>query len=544
MNNTDSNLISILDIFNVIKELVYNVVNNDDFYVPLSITTEDNLVHNIIISTSKSNNFLINKNILLYKNKAINLNTILKVKILVDTIPAEFKNLLLKNFGNITFYNYKEIYDSNSSSPKRNTHNFNIYSNNKFNTNDNLQDYIIKNMKNIKSINYNTSLDTNHHSITSSIDKENILNADTNLDVKRKEVLEDIDLGIGKLNVINSIEKNTKNILSNLETEEKLVLTNNSEEIEVSRPINTENISVLDDLEIKNYNISIDQTSTKAIDKINQRHLDSITNITPHYLENTLSNINPKKQIIQTKTVKVLDLRPMNTFLDKDELDGKPLMLDPTGEKYIGVVLDDGTFEPLELCLKTFNVVEDTVDNLIGNISEVQLEKSLLDISVTKNKVLQSLDIYYNNNLVEYQANNIVSLKDVINTSKSTIKNITNEIETAFVVSKNNYDIINNIKNISYDTVENIEGVETTPVINSIELIKNNNNVINEVNLDKKVSSVVKDIDVDIVNNEVDSKSVEYIDGVIEFAGNGIMVVNNTESGITIYSIPKISSIN
>ncbi len=544
MNNTDSNLISILDIFNVIKELVYNVVNNDDFYVPLSITTEDNLVHNIIISTSKSNNFLINKNILLYKNKAINLNTILKVKILVDTIPAEFKNLLLKNFGNITFYNYKEIYDSNSSSPKRNTHNFNIYSNNKFNTNDNLQDYIIKNMKNIKSINYNTSLDTNHHSITSSIDKENILNADTNLDVKRKEVLEDIDLGIGKLNVINSIEKNTKNILSNLETEEKLVLTNNSEEIEVSRPINTENISVLDDLEIKNYNISIDQTSTKAIDKINQRYLDSITNITPHYLENTLSNINPKKQIIQTKTVKVLDLRPMNTFLDKDELDGKPLMLDPTGEKYIGVVLDDGTFEPLELCLKTFNVVEDTVDNLIGNISEVQLEKSLLDISVTKNKVLQSLDIYYNNNLVEYQVNNIVSLKDVINTSKSTIKNITNEIETAFVVSKNNYDIINNIKNISYDTVENIEGVETTPVINSIELIKNNNNVINEVNLDKKVSSVVKDIEVDIVNNEVDSKSVEYIDGVIEFAGNGIMVVNNTESGITIYSIPKISSIN
>lgn len=542
MSNTDSNLMSILDIFNVIKELVYNVVNNDEFYIPLSITTEDNFVHNVIISTSKSNNFLVNKNILLYKNKAINLNTIIKVKILVDTIPFEFRNLLLKNFGNITVYNYREINDSNSLYQKKHTHNFNIYSNNKFNTTDNLQDYIIKNMKNIKSLNYNILLNNNYNYMISNIDKENILSADTNLDIKRKKVLEDINFDINKLNVINSIEKSSKNILANLETEEKLVLTNNSKEIEVSKPINTEDISVLDDLEVKNYNISIEQTSTSAIDKINQNYLDAITNITPYYLENTLSNINPKKQIIQTKTVKVLDLNPMNAFLDRNELDGKPLMLDPTGEKYIGIVLDDGTFEPLELCFKTLNVVEDNVYNLIGNISEVQLEKSVADIDIATSKTLQSLDIRYNNNIVEYQSDNMVSLKDVITTSKSTIKNITNDTETAFVVSKNNYDVINNIKNISYTTVESIENMETTPAVNSIELIKSTKNIIDEVSLDKKISNVVKGID--IVNSEIDPKSVEYIDGVVEFAGNGIMVVNNNESDITIYSIPKISSIN
>ncbi|MCU9812152.1 hypothetical protein [Paraclostridium sp. AKS81] len=96
----------------------------------------------------------------------------------------------------------------------------------------------------------------------------------------------------------------------------------------------------------------MNQTPTKAIDKIIQNKIDSISNIIVSKVDNILSDINSETQIIETQTIEVLDLDPINKFLDKKLLDGKPLMLDPTGERYIGVVLDDGSFEPFKLSLK------------------------------------------------------------------------------------------------------------------------------------------------------------------------------------------------
>ena len=45
---------------------------------------------------------------------------------------------------------------------------------------------------------------------------------------------------------------------------------------------------------------------------------------------------------------------PMNNYLSNEEIKNKPLRMDPTGDGFIGVVLDDGTFEPLKVSLETF----------------------------------------------------------------------------------------------------------------------------------------------------------------------------------------------
>ena len=152
MDAIQPNPTSIIDIFSVVEEIVYDSSNKNDIYVPISITTEDGFVNTVVISNSKEDNFSINKNIILYKNKAINLNKIVKIKILTDNINLnKFKDLLSRRLRNLANYNYN---DQISFSRKRRVQNFNTFTND-FSRNDNLQDYIIKNMENIKTINYN-----------------------------------------------------------------------------------------------------------------------------------------------------------------------------------------------------------------------------------------------------------------------------------------------------------------------------------------------------------------------------------------------------
>ena len=81
-----------------------------------------------------------------------------------------------------------------------------------------------------------------------------------------------------------------------------------------------------------------------------------------------------------------------------------------------------------------------------------------------------------------------------------------------------------------------------SPVVNSTELVKSNHQVIENINLDKNTSSVVKDIDLN--NKDINSLKSEDINGVIEFTGNGLMVVSDNDSDIVIYSISKINSVN
>lgn len=533
---------SIMDIFNTIETLSYYLGEKNYICIPVEITTEDGLINKINISNSKQDKVSINDDVIVYNNIAINLDSIVKLKVFTqDIILKEFKPLLLKNFENILTYNHINHCPLNEASTSRGIKPFNNTFN-RFNTDYNVQDYILDNIDNIKTLSYKGCSNTKS-SLNSDIFYEGVLNSDTNLLVNRESLIKDINLDTDYLDVVRSIKKTTKNILKSIDTEKKLVLTNNSSEVEVSKPISTENIDVITDLKIKNHNVLVNQTPTKAIDKIVQNKIDSISNIIVSKLDNVLSDIDSETQIIETQTIEVLDLDPINKFLDKKSLGGKPLMLDPTGERYIGVVLDDGSFEPLKLSLKKFTVVNENVNNLVGNIdSKSQLKSAVSDLSKEFSKVLNSLDIEYNNNLLECNDKDMISLSDAITTTKKPIKNIANEVEKTYAVSKENYETISSIKNINYDDISHINSIITSPVITSINLNRHTSDVLNDVYLNKNISNVI--------NNITKSKSNKYlhfsenINGKIDCVGNGVMIVDNADENITIYTLNKINIIN
>lgn len=533
---------SIMDIFNTIETLSYYLGEKNYICIPVEITTEDGLINKINISNSKEDKVSINDDVIVYNNVAINLDSIVKLKVFTqDIILKEFKPLLLKNFENILTYNHINHCPLNEASTSMDIKPFNNTFN-RFNTDYNVQDYILDNIDNIKTLSYKGCSNTKS-SLNSDIFYEGVLNSDTNLLINKESLLKDINLDTDYLDVVSSIKKTTKNILKNIDTEKKLVLTNNSSEVEVSKPILTENVDVITDLKIKNHNVLVNQTPTKAIDKIAQNKIDSISNIIVSKVDNILADIDLETQIIETQTIEVLDLDPINKFLDKKSLDGKPLMLDPTGERYIGVVLDDGSFEPLKLSLKKFTVVNENVNNLVGNIdSKSQLKSAVSDLSKEFSKVLNSLDIEYNNNLLECNDKDMISLSDAITTTKKPIKNIANEVEKTYAVSKENYETISSIKNINYDDISHINSIITSPVITSINLNRHTSDVLNDVYLNKNISNVI--------NNITKNKSNKYlhfsenINGKIDCVGNGVMIVDNADENITIYTLNKINIIN
>ncbi|CEP43167.1 hypothetical protein [Paraclostridium sordellii] len=542
MSDKYPNSTSITNVFNTVKSLVCNTVNIHNFFVPMLVLTDDGITTKIIISKSEENNFSINENILIYKNKAINISSIVKIKILIDKIPSnKFTFSLLKSLENLTIYNVNSPIDTFSN--KKCINRFNVFSDDCFNISYNIQDYILKNMKNIKDINFNMSTNCLDNNITVNTVHENVLNSNTSLYATEMETLENIDLDIDTLNVVSSIKEFCDEVITDIKTEEKLVLTNNASEVEVSKPIDTEDIDVLTKIHTKNYSVAINPKPVKILNKVNQNQIESVTDINPYYSENTISNIDIQRQIIPPKTIEVLDLVPLNQCISKCSLDGKLLSLSPNGENCIGVFLDDGTFEPLKLSFKTFNVIPKDTFNLVGNIYRNQLKNSVTHLDISKDCLLQSLDIGYGGNAIKYDDENIVSIKDLINTSKTTIKNITNDVETTSVVTKNNLENINSIKNIKHDTIKYISDIKMDPVVKSIKTIKSTHDVIGDLNFDKNISSVVQCVD--IVNNNISSccENTEKICGSVNFVGNDIMIVNNENSDISIYSIPKINSV-
>lgn len=542
MSDKYPNSTSITNVFNTVKSLVCNTVNIHNFFVPMLVLTDDGITTKIIISKSEENNISINENILIYKNKAINISSIVKIKILIDKIPSnKFTFSLLKSLENLTIYNVNSPIDNFSN--KKCINRFNVFSDDCFNISYNIQDYILKNMKNIKDINFNMSTNCLNNNITVNTVHENILNSNTSLYATEMETLENIDLDIDTLNVVSSIKEFCDEVITDIKTEEKLVLTNNASEVEVSKPIDTEDIDVLTKIHTKNYSVAINPKPVKILNKVNQNQIESVTDINPYYSENTISNIDIQRQIIPPKTIEVLDLVPLNQCISKCSLDGKLLSLSPNGENCIGVFLDDGTFEPLKLSFKTFNVIPKDTFNLVGNIYRNQLKNSVTHLDISKDCLLQSLDIGYGGNAIKYDDENIVSIKDLINTSKTTIKNITNDVDTTSVVTKNNLENINSIKNIKHDTIKYISDIKMDPVVKSIKTIKSTHDVIGDLNFDKNISSVVQCVD--IVNNNIPSccENTEKICGSVNFVGNDIMIVNNENSDISIYSILKINSV-
>ena len=100
---------------------------------------------------------------------------------------------------------------------------------------------------------------------------------------------------------------------------------------------------------------------------------------------------------------------------------------------------------------------------------------------------------------------------------------------------------INNIKDIKHDIVSNISGIETTEVIESIDILKDYGEVVDDVKLNKDCVNAVNDIYV--TEQEFASCINEKIKGNLEFVRNGIMLIND-DGELTIYSTNKISSIN
>ncbi|MCU9812151.1 hypothetical protein [Paraclostridium sp. AKS81] len=164
------------------------------------------------------------------------------------------------------------------------------------------------------------------------------------------------------------------------------------------------------------------------------------------------------------------------------------------------------------------------------------------DLNKEFSKVLNSLDFEFNENLLECNNENMVALSDAITTTKKSIKNITNETEKTYVVSKENYETISSIKNIDYDDISHIDSIITSPVITSINLNRHTSDVLNDVYLNKNISNVI--------NNITKSKSNKYlhfsenINGKIDCVGNGVMIVDNADENITIYTLNKINIIN
>ena len=321
---------SIAEVFMIIKELVYSRPYEEKFSVYVEIITTDGLSNKIKITNDKQNQIKINSNIIIYNKTAISLNDIVKVKILTNSIEDNtFKNILIEELKNITISNYKNVYNPNSSYQKR--------YNNRFKNKD-IQSYIENNCKEIKSINHDGIRFDNYAKKIINVDVEDVLNNKTSLDIKKKNVLDNVDINLEQCDVINSIEKSTVNVIKGLDIEEKLVLTNNSKEVEVAKPVKTKEVEVITNLDTKDYNVLIDQCPTTAIKEITENKSEAVIGVTPSYLEGVIGNIDKEKQIIKPKTIDILGLEPINKYVDKNEVNGKSLQLDPTVEHYKGVI--------------------------------------------------------------------------------------------------------------------------------------------------------------------------------------------------------------
>ena len=327
-----------------------------------------------------------------------------------------------------------------------------------------------------------------------------------------------------------------------IKIEKKKVLTSNCEEVEVSRPIKTNKIGVLSNINTKNCNVVTNQSKTKVVKELNPNKSTSVIDVKPTYVDNVIKNIDINQQIIKPKTVELMIIGPMNNYLNNEEIKDKPLRMDPTGDGFIGVVLDDGTFEPLKVSLETFTIIPNEAKNILANIESENIENKVINnINIEKDEFVNSINVAYDNSVSKYKEEYIKPLNDILKTTKTIVNNIINEEDTISVVTKQGSEYINNIKDIKHDIVSNISGIETTEVIESIDILKDYGEVVDDVKLNKDCVNAVNDIYV--TEQKFASCINEKIKGNLEFVRNGIMLIND-DGELTIYSTNKISSIN
>ena len=252
---------SIEKILNTIKELVDISSNKEKISVDLEITTTDGYTNKIQINKENDSNLSIKKNIIMNDNVAISMDNITKVKILNNNDNPNFKKLLIKEIQDSTIdeeNNYR--YDPNTGYSR-------AFSNKL--KDKNIEDYIRRNYKDIKNINYYAIKNDNQINSIENIKSEEVLKYNTDLDVNTKKSLENIELGKNKKSVVENITSEKKNVVKYVKIEKKKVLTSNCEEVEVSRPIKTNKIGVLSNIHTKNCNIVTNQSKTTVVKDLN-----------------------------------------------------------------------------------------------------------------------------------------------------------------------------------------------------------------------------------------------------------------------------------
>ena len=524
-------------IFAKVFDLIYDILNmlsdKSNNEINMEIITVDGVRKEIKITNNNVDLIRMNRNIIIIDKEALRLEDIVKLKILDTNLDDRIKDIFITEVENII---EKEIIQENK--------NAGYYrGSNNSSKEKSIEWYIHENKKNINKICCKGSKCDSYINNIKSVDKKEALSHDTSLDIKRKAVLEDFKVNVEENSVLSSIENNKEKVIKDIETEEILVLTNNSDEVEVAKPIKVEEVGVVTDIHMEDCKVITNQSSTKVVKDIKEKKSNAVIDIKADYEEKIIGNVNTDIQLIEPETVDILIVEPSNRNINKEEIKDKYLTFDPTGENYIGIVLDDGTFEPLKVSMETITIVPNNIKNILVNIDKNKniVNQVVKDINYSKESFTNFVDIEYDDNILEKKEENETSINNIINVSNSTINNIVNKDETAFVATKENSELIKSIKDIQYDSVSKIDKIEKIDMVKSVETIESKNYVVEDVKLEKKPTSLVSCVETSKKN--ISTPFEEDINGVIKQVGSGVMLVDNNDSGITIYSTSKISSV-
>ena len=460
-----------------------------------------------------------------YDNKIILLSQVSKIKILTSKISnIDFINILIDKIESISQENA-------INTKQQNRENYNSISIN----NSKLIENNIDN--NIKTIGYEG---INEKIIQNNSYKE-VLGNKTKLIINRDLVVDGVDIKIENIDVVSDIHQSIKKVISEVDVLSKQVLTENAETIDVAKPIQTSDVNVITDIEIDDYNLLLNQESISAITKLKESRSQVITDINSKKIDSAIVNIDKEKQIIKTKTIEIVELKPINNYISKKDINLRALRIDPTGDGYVGVVLDDGTFEPLKICTRKMKVIDEEVDSILCNIDTERQIKSVVESidNITKKEFVDSIEIVGKEDVVKYEKDNFVKSKDIITYSNRKINNIINSNDTVSVVTKDKLEYINTVSQISESEINCISDISKDSIIKSIEPEINKKEVVKDVELEIDNLHVLN-LDEDIVTKI----KKEKVEGEILGVGSGIVLVKNENLDISIYSTSKINSIN
>lgn len=520
-------------VFDLINDIVNMLSNKRNNEINMEIITVDGVRKEIKITNNNVDLIKINRNIIIIDKEALRLEDIVKLKILDTNLDDRAKNIFITEVENIIEKEITQEYK-----------NAGYYrGGNNLSKEKNIEWYIQENKNNINRIYCKGTKCDRYMNNIRSVDKKEALSNDTLLDIKRKAVLEDFKVNVEKNNVLSSIEDNKEKVIKEIETEEMFVLTNNSNEVEVAKPIKVEEVGVVADIHMEDCKVITNQSTTKVVKDIIEKKSKAITDAKHVYEEKIIGNVNTDIQLIKPKTIDILVIKPSNKNINEEEIKDKYLTFDPTGDNYIGIILDDGTFEPLKVSMETITVVPNNIKNILVNIDENKniINQVVKEINYSKDSFINSVDIEYDDNILEKKEENEISINNIINVSNSTINNIVNKVETAFVATKENVESIKSIKDVQYDSVSKIDKIEKVDMIKSVKTSESKNYVVEDVKLDKKPTSLISSVEISKEN--ISTPFEEDINGVIKQVGSGVMLVDNNDSGITIYSTSKISSV-